>query len=173
MMHVAEVIALGFDYPAPGSLEVFAEAVESSTHGVVKRHLGRFVDELQTLSIGEWEELHTSTLDLTPLFVPYVGHVAWGENYRRGAFMADLNAAMRETGVDLNGELPDHIAPLLRYLSVAPEPLDDLIQELPGAVETMAKTLTKASAKNPYRHLMAAAVDFTADLQPLTIGAKR
>jgi nitrate reductase delta subunit len=172
-MHVAEVIALGFQYPAPGSLDVLIDAVESSTHGVVKRHMNRFITDIQVLSIGEWEELHTATLDLSPLFVPYVGHVAWGENYRRGEFMADLNAAMKQAGVDLDGELPDHIAPVLRYLSVAPEPRADLVQELPGAVETMAKTLAKAAAGNPYRHLMAAVVDFTADLQPLTIGAKR
>lgn len=172
-MHVAEVIALGFDYPSPGSLDVLADAVETSTHGVVKRHLGRLIAELETLELGKWEELHTATLDLSPLFVPYIGHVAWGENYRRGEFMADMNAAMKHLGIDLHGELPDHIAPVLRYLSIAAEPRDDLIQELPNAVETMAKTLAKASPVNPYRHLLAAVVDFTADLQPLTIGAKQ
>lgn len=172
-MHVAEVIASGFEYPTPDSLQRLAEDTETSTHGAVKRHLERFIAELEKLSMGEWEELHTSTLDLSPLFVPYVGHVAWGENYRRGEFMADLNAAMRDERVDLHGELPDHIAPVLRYLSVAAEPRQDLIDELPSAVETMAKTLSKASADNPYRHLMAAVVDFTADLQPLKIGAKQ
>ena len=50
---------------------------------------------------GEEDERETTEL----------GHVVWGENYRRGAFMADLNAAMREAGVALHGELPDHLQP--------------------------------------------------------------
>lgn len=163
-MHVAEVIAMGYRYPNPGAAEALAAAVESSTEGAIKRHLTQFVTGVSSLPIGEWEELHTVTLDLSPLFVPYVGHVAWGENYRRGEFMADLNAAMNEAAVDLDGELPDHIAPILRYLSIAAEPLADLIQVLPGAVDTMAKTLAKAASDNPYRHLLAATVDFTGNL---------
>ncbi|MGI9597326.1 MAG: nitrate reductase molybdenum cofactor assembly chaperone [Acidimicrobiales bacterium] len=161
-MHAAEVIAMGYRYPSPGAVEALAEAVESSTQGGVKRHLTQFVTEVRSLSIGAWEELHTTTLDLSPLFVPYVGHVEWGENYRRGEFMSDLNAAMSEAGVDLDGELPDHIAPVLRYLSMTAEPLLDLIQVLPGAVDTMTKTLAKAAPNSPYRHLLAATADFAA-----------
>ena len=163
-MEVAEVIAMGFRYPAPGVIDRLAAAVESTTQGGIKRHMTHFIAELQSLTIGEWEELHTVTLDLSPLFIPYVGHVKWGENYRRGEFMADLNAAMNEASVDLEGELPDHIAPILRYIAVTAEPQADLIEVLPETVATMAKTLARAAAKNPYRHLLGAAVDFTADL---------
>ena len=162
-MHVAQVIADGYRYPAPDSLPSLAAAIESSTTGVVKRHLTRFVDEVGRLPLGEWEELHTSTLDLSPQFVPYVGHVVWGENYRRGEFMADLNRSMHDAGIELDGELPDHIAPVLRYLAVADEPLPDLVEVLSGAVATMAQTLHKADAKNPYRHLLAATADYASD----------
>ena len=172
-MHVAQVIAEGYRYPTPDSLRSLTGAIESSTHGVVKRHLSRFVDEVGRLSLGAWEELHTATLDLSPRFVPYVGHVVWGENYRRGEFMADLNRSMNVAGVDLDGELPDHIAPILRYLSETDEPLPDLLDILPSAVATMARTLHKGDADNPYRHLLAATVAYTADLRPLTIGTRR
>ena len=83
-MHVAEVIALAYRYPTADSAKILAEMVEAHSWGVVQRHLERFVDSVSELSLGEWEELHTATLDLSPKFVPYVGHVTWGENYRRG-----------------------------------------------------------------------------------------
>jgi nitrate reductase delta subunit len=104
------------------------------------------------------------------MFVPYVGHVAWGENYRRGEFMADLVGEMRNADVPLGGELPDHIAPLLRYLARTDEPFEDLVEVLPGAAATMQETLKEASARNPYLHLLAATVAYCADLRPLTIG---
>ncbi len=163
-MHAAEVIAMGYRYPTPGAIDQLTEAIESSTEGGVRRHLTEFVAQLGELSIGEWEELHTATLDLSPLFIPYVGHVEWGENYRRGEFMSDLNAAMNDAGVDLDGELPDHVAPVLRYLIVTAEPLPDLVEVLPGAVDTMVKTLANASSNNPYRHLLAATADFATGL---------
>ncbi len=171
-MHPASVVALGYLYPTPTSHAELVAAIAAYTSGVVERHMKRFAKAVGSLSLGEWEELHTATLDLSPKFVPYVGHVEWGENYRRGEFMADLNAAMSEEGVDLHGELPDHIEPLLRYLSTTDRPLDDLVEVLPGAVSSMSDTLKKAAPGNPYCHLLAATVAFAADLRPLSIGGR-
>jgi len=171
-MHVFEVVALAFRYPSLDTAAQLSTAVDTLDAGVVARHMRSFVDEVMELELGEWEELHTSTLDLSPLFVPYVGHVEWGENYRRGAFMADMNAEMRNAGIDLAGELPDHIEPVLRYLAVVDDPLDDLVEALPGTVATMHETLRKQAPQNPYCHVMAATVALTADLRPLTIGGR-
>ncbi len=171
-LHPASAIAVGFRYPRPDSLAILNEAVEQ-THGVVKRHLQSFATEVGALSLAEWEELHTSTMDLSSLFVPYVGHVMWGDNYKRGEFMAELKGAMRDDGIDLGGELPDHMEPILRYLAVSSSPLNELVEILPGAINHMEKTLKTASSKNPYLHLLAATVAFVADLRPLTIGSRR
>ena len=172
-MHPAEVVALGYRYPTPDSAVTLRSAVESLAEGVVGNDMRRFVDAVDALSLGRWEELHTATLDLSPQFIPYVGHVRWGENYRRGEFMADLKVAMAAAGVDLGGELPDHIEPVLRFLAVASDPPADLIEVLPVAVRAMAETLKGVAPKNPYRHLLAATVAYVADLRPLTIGVRR
>lgn len=172
-MHAAEVVALGYRYPGPDSAAALEAAVGKWLHGPIARHMERFVGEISALSVGEWEELHTATLDLSPQFVPYVGHVAWGENYRRGAFMAELNGAMRDANVELFGELPDHIEPVLRYLGSGAELVSDLVDALPSAVATMQQTLRKAAPKNPYNHLLAATVDLAADLRPVSIGTRR
>jgi nitrate reductase delta subunit len=169
---VGDTVALGYRYPTPSSLAQLDAAIDAIPAGEVERHLRRFVLALRGLSLGQWEELHTATLDLSAPVVPYVGHVVWGENYRRGTFMAALQAAMVAAGVSLDGELPDHIAPILRYLAVTPEPLPELLDVLPGAVVEMEHTLRKAAPDNPYRHLLAATVACAAN-KPVRVGGRR
>ncbi len=131
-----------------------------------------FLDEVGSLSLGEWEELHTATLDLSAPFVPYVGHVIWGDAYRRGEFMADLVGALRDAEIELGGELPDHVEPILRYLAATDTPLPDLVEVLPGALATMSQTLKSAAPGNPYCHLLAATIASAAN-RPVTIGGRR
>lgn len=171
-MESTEVVALGFRYPTPTSAADLSRLVEAETDREVRRHMRRFVEEVSALSLGEWEEIHTSTLDLDPKFVPYVGHVAWGENYRRGAFMADLVAAMKEADVDLCGELPDHIEPILRYLAATDEPLADLVEVLPGVIAEMNGVLKTAVPDSPYCHLLAATLACAGN-RPVKIGGRR
>lgn len=171
-MQPTEVVAMGYRYPTPTSAEALTAVLDAGAPGAIDVHLRRFVEAVGELSLGEWEELHTETLDLSALFVPYVGHVVWGENYRRGVFMADLQAAMVAAGVELGGELPDHIEPILRYLAATDEPLADLVEVLPGVVVEMAHTLREASPGNPYRHLLAATVECAGN-RPVRIGGRR
>ncbi len=172
-MLAPEVIALGYRYPNPFHFGELEEAAETSLRGVVRHHMDEFLTEIETLELGKWEELHTATLDLEPKFVPYVGHVAWGENYRRGEFMADLKRDMERCGVDLLGELPDHIEPILRYLAATNAPLPDLLEVLGESVSTMRSTLVKADSHNPYRHLLSATGGVIEDLNTLAIGPHR
>lgn len=163
----ARLVAAGFRYPGPGWLEVLEESVARIGGSATRQEMVRFLDAIRGMSLAEWEELHTITLDLSPLFVPYVGHAVWGESYRRGAFMADLARAHAETGTDLGGELPDHVEPVLRYLDGAAAPLGDLVEVLPTAVMKMEKELRKADRHNPYMHLLAAVrsvIDESADV---------
>lgn len=152
----ATIVASALRYPGPDGCATLAEAVRSIEHEPARREMECFVHAIEELSLAEWEELHTATLDLSPLFVPYVGHAVWGENYRRGAFMADLMRAQAEVGIGLHGELPDHLEPILRYLDAAPAPLADLIEVLPTALMKMDKELRTADRKSPYRRVLAA-----------------
>jgi nitrate reductase delta subunit len=152
-----DAVLLGLGYPHPQALERLQTSTRDLAAGEIRRQMEDFVADVSRLELGEWEELHTRTLDLSPLFVPYVGHVVWGESYRRGAFMADLQRAQLDAGVDQQGELPDHLAPILAYLAAVDQPLDDLVEVLPGAVTTMRRELAKSDPDNPYRHVLAAA----------------
>lgn len=156
MMNAYDALAQGYKYPRPGHLEELQAAVDAMPSGPAKRSYQKFTDLLAHLTLSEWEELHTRTLDLSPLFAPYVGYITWGENYHRGAFMAAMNRAEHEAGVDPEGELSDHLDPVLRYLGRVAEPLPELTAVVGPAISKMHQALKKAEPKNPYVHLLVA-----------------
>ena len=151
-----DAIALALRYPGPGSLEEVRSAWEALPVGGVRRHLLKFLGELEALDLAGWEELHTRTLDLAPIFAPYVGYMIWGDSYQRGEFMAEMKVAQDEAGIDRRGELPDHLDPLSRYLAIVDEPLSQLVELFPEAIGRMKKTLKAAEKDNPYRHVLQA-----------------
>ena len=154
-MNQFAAVAVGFHYPRPGHLEAL-QAAAGQIRGPARRSFRRFTGAMAELSLAEWEELHTRTLDLSPLFAPYVGYITWGENYHRGEFLAALTRAQQEAGIDPAGELADHLEPVLRYLGTVSKPLPELIEVAGPAVAKMHTALKKAEADNPYLHLLAA-----------------
>jgi nitrate reductase molybdenum cofactor assembly chaperone NarJ/NarW len=150
------VLAQALDYPVPGRLETLAGGLTVLPEGPAKAAYRGFVERLRGLSLGEWEELFTRTLDLNPPAAPYVGYQIWGESYQRGAFLASMSRELRETGIDTGGELPDHLAPVLHYLACSPHPLPDLIEGLGPALDRILKALRTTDPDNPYVSLFQA-----------------
>src|SRR3972149_6407406 len=72
----------------------------------------RSVDESTT---ERMEEVYTRTFDMQPVCYPYVGYHLFGESYKRGAFMAQLNEGYRTYGYSSGNELPDHVGIILRF----------------------------------------------------------
>jgi nitrate reductase molybdenum cofactor assembly chaperone NarJ/NarW len=67
------------------------------------------------------EEVFTATFDLNASCHPYIGYHMFGEAYQRSALLLELQGRFREHGFDPGSELPDHIAVLLRFMSVCPD----------------------------------------------------
>lgn len=155
-MHIFDYLAEMLLYPAPGRLQALVDGLRDVPSGQVRKNLERFLEAVGSLTIGEWEELHTRTLDLNPLAAPYLGYQMWGDSYQRGAFMAKMNRALWEAQVDPGDELPDHLIPVLRYLAAAPAPLADLLEILEPALARMTDNLRKAEPHNPYTLLLEA-----------------
>ena len=154
-MNSFEAVATGYRYPTGGQLTALEHAA-GRVKGSARKPFRRFVEAVSQLTLAEWEELHTRTLDLSPLFAPYVGYVTWGENYHRGEFLASLTRAQQDAGITANGELADHLDPVLRYLGAADRPLGELTEVVGPAVAKMRKALKRAEPDNPYLHLLAA-----------------
>ncbi len=151
------VVALALRYPTEDGMVALHSSVASLQRDGAEREMRRFLRGIDGLTFGELEELYTATFDLTPMVAPYVGHLAWADSYERGGFMAEIQGAMRNVGVDPEGELPDHLEPILRYLAATDEPVGILQPVLVPAITKMEKILKNADAKNPYVHVLAAA----------------
>ena len=94
-------LADAFCYPAPGRLDALKQGLAAMPRGAGKDAYAAFLNGIDRLPLGEWEELHTRTLDLNPPAAPYVGYQMWGESYQRGAFLAKMNRALTEAGVEI------------------------------------------------------------------------
>ncbi len=80
------------------------------------RHLREWLTALEPLDIRECQELYTRTFDLNPCCTLDIGYYLFGEDYQRGAFMAEVRSALDRCGIPCDEELPDHLPNLLRWL---------------------------------------------------------
>ena len=153
-------LAEALRYPAPGRLETLEAGLARLAEGAAKRAVAEFVQRVEKLSLAEWEELYTHTLDLSPTIAPYIGYQMWSDSYKRGSFMAKANREMQELGIEKEGDLPDHLVPILRYLDASAglgiTPIAELIEVFEPAVQKMHKGLQKSEPDNPYIYLFEA-----------------
>jgi len=123
-------------------------------------HLDGFVTRAESAGPHELEELYSSTFDLDPSCAPYVGHHLCGEGPKRGLFMARLADVYRQDGFldgTPQGELPDHLVVVLRYLSAVPggAARQALLED--GLVPALDKMLAAPlDPGNVYRSVLAA-----------------
>jgi nitrate reductase molybdenum cofactor assembly chaperone NarJ/NarW len=168
-MSIFSSLAEAYLYPTPGRLNILWKGQEGAPSGLARKAFSAFLESVGRLSLNEWEELHTRTLDLNPPAAPYVGFQIWGESYPRGVFMSQLSHVFAQADIDTAGELPDHLTPILRYLAVTDQPLPELTAVLPAAVERMIKVLQKAEVDNPYILLYQATRAAIDERQPVTV----
>lgn len=131
-----------------------------SVHPEAADELEAFQNGIQNLSVQKIEELYTVTFDMQPVCYPYAGYQLFGESYKRGAFMAQLNEAYRAFGYSSGEELPDHLAVILRFLGLdSANRQGEFCQTLlvEGVIPTLDKMLKAfAESQNPYVHLLKA-----------------
>ncbi|HOW66094.1 MAG TPA: molecular chaperone TorD family protein, partial [Verrucomicrobiota bacterium] len=116
----------------------------------------RFLSAVSALTPDQLEELYTATFDVAPSCVPYVSiHLFGEENFKRGEFMAALQARYQQAEFSTGGELPDHVSILLKFAAQIDESeRRELIEYcLLGPMEIMAESLAET---NPYRFLLEA-----------------
>jgi nitrate reductase delta subunit len=163
--NIHNLLAEALCYPAAGQLAFLKQGIDLLPPGRPKELAAAFVEKIGSLSPGEWEELYTRTLDLSPLAAPYIGFQIWGESYPRGAFLSKMNRALMENEIDAQGDLPDHLIPVLRYLGRAEQPLPELVEALGPAMQRMIAGLRKADPANPYLDLFEAVQCLCSELE--------
>ncbi len=121
--------------------------------------LNRFVEFCGETALGRIEELYTDTFDIEAVCSPYVGFHLFGEDHIRGLFMVRLKEHYALQGHHLRGELPDHIAVMLRSLSSPERSVEtvDLVGScLIPAMEKMISLFKDDT--NPYRSVLETAL---------------
>lgn len=123
------------------------------------RQVKSFQDGLKSHSLQQMQELYTVTFDMQPVCYPYVGYQLFGENYKRGAFMAQLNEAYHAGNYCPGKELPDNISVILHFLAQDAANRESefcrslLLEGVLPALEKMLKSFGKES-ENPYYRLL-------------------
>src|SRR5215813_3079056 len=117
--------------------------------------LTEFHSAVAGLTLSELQELYTRTFDLNPVCALEIGYHLFGENYKRGEFLANLRETEAPFELGQENQLPDYLPVLLRLLKrLQDEELrGSLIGEcLIPAIEKMLKSFNQT--ENPYRFLL-------------------
>ena len=67
--------------------------------------------------LDEVQEIFTRSFDVQSITTLGVGYVMFGDDYKRGEVLVNLNREHREVGVDCGTELPDHLPNVLRLVA--------------------------------------------------------
>jgi len=149
-----------FDYRFAESAPVLATEVGElldERYAAAREHLRSFAREASPLSTKALNETFARTFDLSPSCAPYLSvHLFGEESFKRAELMVGLATAYDAAGFDAGGELPDHLAVVLRFAPLFPEgDWADLARMcLPAPLLRMQSTLEPTT--NPYRHAIAA-----------------
>jgi nitrate reductase molybdenum cofactor assembly chaperone len=75
-----------------------------------------FTDFVAGASLTTLEELYTRSFDVQAITTLDLGYVLFGDDYKRGALLVNLNKEHRDVGNDCHNELADHLPNVLRLL---------------------------------------------------------
>lgn len=68
-------------------------------------------------ALDEVQEIFTRSFDVQAITTLGVGYVMFGDDYKRGEMLVNLNREMRDAGIDCGTELPDHLPTVLRLIA--------------------------------------------------------
>jgi nitrate reductase molybdenum cofactor assembly chaperone NarJ/NarW len=156
-MNVYRSFAEVLDYPGP---ELFERTVQCSRELAgrlpeAEQLVRTFQESRAALGIAHLQELYTSTFDMRAECTLNLGYHLFGEDQRRGLFLARLKELYQLAKVDTGSELSDHLCWLLRYLATEPgtSEAEDIVTDcLCPAVSKIVQGLSEAS--NPYRAIL-------------------
>ena len=132
-IHYSLLAAL-FEYPQadyPQRVQDIAEFLEGR-YAKAGATLGQFKALLPADDLLIMQELFTRSFDVQAVTTLDIGYVLFGDDYKRGEMLANLNREHLQAGVDCGTELADHLPNLLRLLAVLED--DDLIGDLVNSI---------------------------------------
>jgi len=113
------ILADMFRYPEENFLQVLDQCMITLrvNYPDAAQALEPFINYVQDKTIIEWEELYTKTFDVQPICYLDLGYVMFGEDYKRGAFLVQMQGEQRKANNDCGADLADNICNVLTLFS--------------------------------------------------------
>jgi len=123
-----------FQYPQEDYKENVkkVESVLKDLYPEIISDFKEFSSYIDNSSQEDLEELFSRTFDVQAITTLDIGYVLFGDDYKRGELLVNLNREHKEVGNDCGRELADNLSNLLRLLPLikAPEIREEIIEEL-------------------------------------------
>lgn len=130
-----------FEYPDsdyPQRVRKALELLRGSYTGAAAE-LERFLQLLPADDIRTMQELFTRSFDVQAITTLDIGYVLFGDDYKRGELLANLNREHQQVKNDCRRELADHLPNILRLIAKLKD--EELTREL--VAEIVAPALKK------------------------------
>ncbi len=154
------------DYPDAQLSAHATECVEllASDHPHASHQMGRFLDFVRSTTQGRMEEIYTGTFDVSPTCFIFAGYMLFGETFKRGEFLVQLQEKYHQHNFSAGNELADHIAVILRFLANLDD--GDILKEelirdclLPVLEKMISSFKADPEHANPYAHVLRASIE--------------
>lgn len=134
MLKKYETLAGLFDYPDASTDRILDQVEVELKDRYPGAHdpFQKFCRVMRDLAPEEREEVFTTHFDLDPRIPMDLGFILFGEDYRRGNFLALMQAEQSRAGNDLRSELADHLPNVLRLVARIGE--KELAEELAASI---------------------------------------
>ena len=116
---------------------------------VAAEALGKFAQAVDPAGPAELEELFTKTFEIQAVCCLEVGYVLFGEDYRRGIFLAQLKDEHRHAGHDCGIELADHISNVVALLGASDR--EDVRQDLAAVAIPAVRSMLEGFGEDRIR----------------------
>lgn len=128
------LVASLFEYPDAGYPERARQIKEYLDERYPKagEDLGKFLEYLPADEPVAMQELFTRSFDVQAIATLDIGYVLFGDDYKRGELLANLNREHIAAKNNCGTELADHLPNVLRLMSVLRD--EELIEDLAYAI---------------------------------------
>lgn len=94
--------------------------------------ISTFIELLPAEDLQAMQELYTRSFDVQAATTLDIGYVLFGDDYKRGMMLANLNREHRQAGIDTGTELGDYVPNLLRLMAVIKD--EEVLHDLAYAI---------------------------------------
>ena len=129
-----QLLASLFEYPDADYPERVRDVKDCLTgrYSDASAELERFIELLPVDDLQKMQELFTRSFDVQAVTTLDIGYVLFGDDYKRGILLANLNREHRHAGIDTGTELADYIPNLLRLMAVIED--EEVLRDLAYAI---------------------------------------